>query len=93
VAQPNPGGQIMVGPSGTAVVIPPGQAARPADNGKGVVIGPPATVGTSNADTTRIMDPTASQPTGYVRKYNEHGQPIDPSTGKPGPNDKTHTPL
>ena len=52
VAQPNPGGQVMVGPSGTAVVIPPGQAARPADNGNGTVIGPPATVGSSNAGTT-----------------------------------------
>jgi RHS repeat-associated protein len=93
VAQPDPNGQIMVGPSGTAVPIKAGQVAEPAANGNGIVYRDPGTTG--NANTTRIMGPDGQgkNPTGSVRQYNEHGQPVVPSTGKPGPADQTHTPL
>jgi RHS repeat-associated protein len=91
VAQPNPNGQIMVGPGGTAVVIKPGQVAEPASNGKGTVYREPGSTG--NANTARGMGPTAASPTGYVRTYNGQGQPVNPSTGKPDSQAKTHTPL
>ena len=93
VPQPNPNGQIMVGPNGTAVVIKPGQVAEPAANGNGIVYRAPNTTG--NAGTTRIMGPDAQgrYPSGYVRQYNQHGQPINPTTMKPDTPAKTHTPL
>jgi hypothetical protein len=34
----------------------------------------------------------AQYPNGYVRFYNEHGQPVG-LNGKPGPNSATHIPI
>jgi RHS repeat-associated protein len=75
---------------GTAVTIPEGWVGRVADNGKGVVYQRPGATG--NADMIRIMDPTSRYPSGYVRYYNQHGQPLD-VLGKPGLRDATHIPL
>jgi len=59
-------------------------------SGKGAVWRAPGTSG--NAGTVRIMEPTAQYPNGYVRFYNQHGQPIG-LNGNPGPNSVTHIPL
>lgn len=91
VAQPDPKGQVVVGPGGTAVRIPAGYVAQPAANGKGIVYRPAGSTG--NANTIRIMEPTARYPSGYVRIYNSHGQPINPSTGKPESQANTHNPM
>jgi hypothetical protein len=78
-----------------------GVAARPAgvadsfvseaaNSGKGTVWRAPGSSG--NAGTVRIMEPTAQYPEGYVRFYNDSGQPIG-LNGQPGPNSMTHIPL
>jgi hypothetical protein len=64
-----------------------GWTSRTADNGKGTVFQRPGAMG--NSDMVRVMDPTERYPDGYVRFYNEHGQPIG-LDGKPGPNPATH---
>lgn len=61
-----------------------------ANNGKGTVWRAPGSTG--NAGTVRIMEPTAQYPDGYVRFYNDSGQPIG-LNGQPGPNSVTHIPL
>jgi hypothetical protein len=38
------------------------------------------------------MDPTLDYPQGYLRYYNEYGQPLD-INGKTGPESATHIPL
>jgi RHS repeat-associated protein len=74
---------------GTTFDIPKGWGAREADNGKGIVYQRPGAAG--NADSIRIMEPTAKYPNGYFRYYNEHGQPLT-AAGKPGPQSATHHP-
>jgi hypothetical protein len=67
----------------------PGWTSRTADNGKGTVYQEPGATG--NANSVRVMDPTPQCPNGYVRFYNEYGQPVK-LDGKSGPNLDTHIP-
>jgi hypothetical protein len=71
---------------------------RVSDNGKGAVWQRQGATG--NADSVRVMDPTDRYSDGYVRFYNEHGQPIglDGKTNIPGGSkqdgaDHTHIPI
>jgi len=85
-------GQTFVGtPQGTIYDVPSGWAGRVADNGQGIVFQEPGAVG--NANSLRIMDPTAQYPNGYVRYFNGvgNGQPLD-VFGNPGPPSATHIP-
>jgi hypothetical protein len=86
---------VDLGTSGLEPVVPEGAVGaewteRTADNGQGIVWQQPGSVG--NADQVRIMEPTAQYPNGYVRFYNEYGQPLT-LEGNPGANPLTHIPL
>lgn len=91
IIQPHPGGQVITTSAGVALRIPPRYTANVAENGKGIVYRPIGSTG--NASTIRIMDPTERYPKGYARIYNKYGQPINPSTGKPDSDEKTHIGL
>ena len=76
-----------------------GWKGRVSENGKGEVWQKPESAGAppgspKNADSVRIMEGTDRYPDGYVRFYNEHGQPVDVN-GKPGPakSPDTHFPI
>ena len=90
VPQPAAEGEIVVGPNGTAVKIPAGYVAAPAESGDGIVYRPAGSTG--NANSIRIMGPNANQPARVII-YNSSGQPIVPSTGRTGTAAETHTPL
>ena len=81
---------FVVPSSGKVVPIPQGWVGRVADNRAGIVYQRPGATG--SADMIRIIDPTPRYPQGYVRYYNNGGQPLDPS-GKPGDRASTHIPL
>jgi RHS repeat-associated protein len=72
------------------VTIPSDYTSRPADNGKGTVYQAPGATG--NADVIRVMDPTTRYPDGYVRIYNNHGQPVNVDGQPLGPAE-THLPI
>ncbi len=76
-------------PRGNPPGAPDDWSSRTADNGKGTVYQKPGAHG--NADQLRVMDATQRYPNGYVRFYNEHGQPVD-LNGRPGPKSNTHIP-
>ncbi|MGW6625683.1 WXG100-like domain-containing protein [Nocardia sp. NPDC055002] len=69
--------------------VPDDWEARLADNGKGWVWQKPGS--SFNQNTFRDALPTTDYPNGYVRFYNEHGQPLK-LDGKPGSNADTHIP-
>ncbi len=80
-------------PSGTEKFpIPEGWEVRPTDKENGWVFQKPGSTGDANS--IRIMYPGADPryPDGYVRYYNQYGQPLDVN-GKPGSKDETHIPL
>lgn len=70
--------------------IPSDWVARVADNGKGIVYQEVGAEG--NANSIRIMEPTAEYPMGYLRYYNNYGQPLD-INGQPGDLASTYIPL
>lgn len=83
------GKTFVTTPQGMTYEIPAGWKGRVADNGKGLVFQKPGSTG--NANMIRIMDPTPKYPNGYVRFFNDGGQPLDVFR-KPGSKAATHIP-
>ena len=81
---------FVVTSSGKVIPIPQGWVGRVADNSAGIIYQRPGATG--SADMIRIMDSTLQYPQGYVRYYNNYGQPLDPF-GKPGERASTHISL
>jgi RHS repeat-associated protein len=69
----------------------PNWSSRRADNDKGWVYQAPGPHVHKDANSFRVMDPTDMYPNGYVRFYNQIGQPIDVN-GKPTGRAETHFP-
>lgn len=81
---------FVVTPSAKVISIPQDWVGRVAANGAGIIYQRPGATG--SADMIRLMDPAPQYPQGYVRYYNDRGQPLDPF-GKPGDRASTHIPL
>ena len=81
-------------PAGAPLGVKGGWFPRVADNGKGTVWQDLESygVGNGNQNSIRIADPTDQYPNGYVRFYNDQGQPIG-LNGKPGSRSDTHVPI
>lgn len=83
-----PKGGIEIPTEKGVIKIPEGYGIGPAENGKGKVYRPQGSTGNKNS--IRSMDPDKRNPNGYVRIYNNEGQPINPDTGKPDTDENTH---
>lgn len=70
--------------------IPDDYVAERAANDQGWVFRVPGSTG--NADIVRVGEPNPQNPSGYVRFYNNYGQPLT-ADGEPGPDSDTHLPL
>jgi hypothetical protein len=79
-------------PQGQQITAPSGYEGVRALNGQGLVVKPIGQPLGDNRNIIRYGEPSAQNPLGYFRYYNGQGQPIDPTTGKPGPNAATHIP-
>jgi RHS repeat-associated protein len=84
-------GATTIGTAEGDVTVPSGYVRSIAENREGVVYRPPGSA--ENANAFRAAGPNAQNPSGYARVYNSRGQPIDLTTGKPGPGSATHIPL
>ena len=51
-------------------------------NDGGLIFQKPGSV--NNQNIIKIMNPTPDYPNGYIRVYNQYGQPLDITTNKPG---------
>jgi hypothetical protein len=81
-------------PSGSVIPIPKGYEAFVAESGEGIVFKPSnrnSLPNPRNGNSIRVMDPGADPryPNGYIRYYNQHGQPLDTS-GMPGSQATSH---
>jgi RHS repeat-associated protein len=87
------GSIFVTTPRGVTYKVPGHWVSRTANNGKGIVFQDPKSIGTGNGNQNmiRIMEPTAQNPNGYVRVYNQYGQPVGYNS-LPGPNADTHIP-
>jgi RHS repeat-associated protein len=74
-------GTFVVTPRGVAYQIPKGWTSKVTENGRGIMFQRPGAKG--DADSIRVMEPTARYPNGYSRVYNSKGQAVD-SAGSPG---------
>jgi RHS repeat-associated protein len=79
-------------PQGQLIEAPPGYQPVPAENGRGLVLQPEGQAIGDNSNIIRWGEPNAQNPDGYFRYYNDLGQPLDPATGRPGPDSATHIP-
>jgi RHS repeat-associated protein len=82
-------------PTSCPVQIPENYEVSPTTTGGGAILGPPGQDPFNDAGTYRFMPPGYDPlyPEGYLRQYNPYGQPINPTTGRPGSNAETHIPL
>lgn len=76
------GSSVIRTPTGRAFDVPQGWNTRLADNGRGLMVQAPGSTGSANS--LRVMDD------GYFRLGNQHGQYIDPGTGRFGSRAVTH---
>jgi hypothetical protein len=76
------GSRLIRTPSGRNFDMPDGWNVRVTDNGRGLIAQVPGSTGPANS--LRVMDD------GYFRMGNQHGQYIDPGTGRFGPRSATH---